>query len=302
MPRRAFRVAYDGRPYYGFQRQPDVTTVEGELFGALRRLDVFEGEKPPGYAAAGRTDAGVSARAQTIAFDAPTWLTPSGLNSELSGPLRAWATADAPADFHATHDANWREYRYFWHAPERSEGAKRASSEGRSPSDHSSGRSPREDGEERLASHAGAVDDQRARRALDRLLGEHDFHNLTPDDTNTVRELAGGIQRAEDFLVVTLRASGFCRELVRRIVALVQAVAGGDDFDRIERLRAGEPIEGPEGVPPAPAGPLVLHDVDYDLAFDAATPAAAATRQMFADLREERRARARVAGHVADSL
>ncbi|GAA0275160.1 tRNA pseudouridine(38-40) synthase TruA [Halobacterium noricense] len=264
MPRRAFRVAYDGRPYYGFQRQPDVTTVEGELFGALRRLGVFEGEKPPGYAAAGRTDAGVSARAQTIAFDAPTWLTPSGLNSELSGPLRTWATADAPADFHATHDANWREYRYFW--------------------------------------LAGDEDDKRARRALDRLLGEHDFHNLTPDDTNTVREVSGGIEREGDFLVVRLRASGFCRELVRRVVALVQAVAGGGDFDRIDRLLAAEPIEGPEGVPPAPAGPLVLHDVDYDLDFDAEPPAAAATREMFADLREERRARARVAGHVADSL
>ena len=282
MPLRAFRVAYDGRPYYGFQRQPDVTTVEGELFGALRRLNVFEGEKPPGYASAGRTDAGVSALAQTIAFDAPTWLTPSGLNSELSGPLRAWATADAPPDFHATHDANWREYRYFWHAPERSEGAERASGE--------------------AASHDEGADDQRARRAFDRLLGEHDFHNLTPDDANTVRELSGSIERDGDFLVVTLRASGFCRELVRRVVALVQVVAGGDDFDRIDRLLAAEPIEGPEGVPPAPAGPLVLHDVDYDLDFDAEAPAAAATRGMFVDLREERRARARVAGHVADSL
>ncbi|CQH60845.1 tRNA pseudouridine synthase TruA [Halobacterium hubeiense] len=301
MPRRAFRVAYDGRPYYGFQRQPDVTTVEDELFGALRRLDAFEGEKPPGYAAAGRTDAGVSARAQTIAFDAPAWLTPSGLNSELSGPLRAWATADAPAEFHATHDANWREYRYFWLAPERSEGAERASSEGRGPSDHSSGRSPREDGEERPASHAGDADD-RAAEALDRLLGEHDFHNLTPDDANTVRELSGGIERDGDFLVVTLRASGFCRELVRRVVALVQAVAGGDNFDRIDRLLAAEPIEGPEGVTPAPPGSLVLHDVDYDLDFAVEANALAATRAMFADLREQRRARARAAGHVADSL
>ncbi|MCG1004106.1 MULTISPECIES: tRNA pseudouridine(38-40) synthase TruA [Halobacterium] len=264
MPRRAFRVAYDGRPYYGFQRQPDVTTVEGELFGALRRLDVFEGEKPVGYAAAGRTDAGVSARAQTIAFDAPEWLTPSGLNSELSGPLRAWATADAPPDFHATHDANWREYRYFW--------------------------------------LAGDADDQCARRALDRLLGEHDFHNLTPDDTDTVRDLSGGVERRGDFLVVTLRANGFARELVRRVVALVQVVADGASFERIDRLLAAEPIEGPEGVAPAPPGPLVLHDVDYDIEFDPEANAADATREMFESLREERRARARAAGHVADSL
>ena len=59
---RAFRVAYDGRPYSGFQRQPDVPTVEDTLLDALRALGVFEGsDVPPGYAAAGRTDAGVSA-------------------------------------------------------------------------------------------------------------------------------------------------------------------------------------------------------------------------------------------------
>ncbi|MUV61104.1 tRNA pseudouridine(38-40) synthase TruA [Halobacterium sp. CBA1126] len=264
MPRRAFRVAYDGRPYHGFQRQPDVTTVEGELFGALRRLDVFDGEKPDGYAAAGRTDAGVSARAQTIAFDAPEWLTPPALNGELSGPLLAWATADAPAEFHATHDAHWRAYRYFW--------------------------------------LADAADDRRARRALDRLLGEHDFHNLTPDDENTVRELAGGIEREGDFIVVTLRASGFCRELVRRVVALVREVAGGAGFDRIDRLLAAEPVEGPAGVTPAVPGPLVLDDVAYDLEFEVDEAAAAATREMFAELREGRRARARAAGHVADAI
>jgi len=297
--RRAFRVAYDGRPYRGFQRQPDVTTVEGELFGALRRLGVFDGEKPRGYAAAGRTDAGVSARAQTIAFDAPEWLTPSALNGELSGPVRTWATADAPPGFHATHDANHREYRYFWLAPEPREGAERASGVSGSGATGGSEAQRASDG---AASHATGTDDGRAAEALDRLLGSHDYRNLTPDDANTVRELAGGIERDGAFLVVTLRASGFCRELVRRVVALVQAVASGDGFDRIDQLLAADGIEGPEGVTPAPPGPLVLHDVDYDLDFAVDANALAATREMFADLRAARRARARAAGHVADAL
>jgi len=286
MPRRAFRLAYDGRPYHGFQRQPDVTTVEGELLDALGRLGAVESETPPGYAAAGRTDAGVSARAQTVAFDAPGWLTPSALNGELPDPIRAWAHADAPAGFHATHDANWREYRYFWYAPA-----------------------------------GGGVDDERAARALDRLLGERDFHNLTPDDANTVRELSGRIEREGvpvrganerssgerrgpdgDFLAVTVRASGFCRELVRRVVSLLRDVAAGEDFDRIDRVLGDDPIEGPAGVPPAPAGPLVLHDVDYDLAFEPEARAVAAVREAFRGLRAERRALARVAAHVADSV
>ncbi len=283
MPRRAFRVAYDGRPYHGFQRQPDVTTVEGELFGALRRLDVFAGEKPPGYAAAGRTDAGVSARAQTVAFDAPEWLTPYALNGELPDPIQVWAHADAPADFHATHDANWREYVYYWHVPEGTEGTER-----RAGSDATREQAPDADGEQ-------------AARALDRLAGEHDFHNLTPDDANTVRDLDAGLTREGDSLVVTVRASGFCRELVRRVVSLVQDVAETGEFDRVETVLGDEPVDGPDGVPPADPHPLVLHDVDYD-ALDFAVDEAAAERARgaFRSLRDERRALARVAGHLAE--
>ncbi|SEW22094.1 tRNA pseudouridine(38-40) synthase TruA [Halobacterium jilantaiense] len=262
MVRRAFRVAYDGRPYHGFQRQPDVTTVEGELFGALRRLDVFSGEKPPGYAAAGRTDAGVSARAQTVAFDAPEWLTPYALNGELPTPIQTWAHADAPDDFHATHDANWREYRYFWYAP--------------------------------------AVDDDRAERALASLAGEHDFHNLTPDDEYTVRDLDAGLAREGDFLAVTVRASGFCRELVRRAVSLVREVTASGDFGRIETVLSDESVAGPEGVPPANPHPLVLSDVDYDFDFAVDADAVALARETFEALHNDRRSLARVARHIAD--
>jgi len=38
---RAFRVAYDGRPFHGFQRQPDVPTVEDTVLAALRALSVL---------------------------------------------------------------------------------------------------------------------------------------------------------------------------------------------------------------------------------------------------------------------
>ena len=99
---RVYRVAYDGRPYNGFQRQPTVPTVEGHLLAALGRLGVTDGrsDPPTGYAAAGRTDAGVSALAQTVAFEAPDWLTPAAFNSELPAGIRAWASAAVTAEFH----------------------------------------------------------------------------------------------------------------------------------------------------------------------------------------------------------
>ncbi|WP_435067558.1 tRNA pseudouridine(38-40) synthase TruA [Haloplanus sp. C73] len=263
---RAFRLAYDGRPYAGFQRQPDVPTVEDTLLDALRELDVLDGDLPPGYAAAGRTDAGVSALAQTVAFEAPDWLTPAALNGTLPGAVRAWASADVGDDFHATHDASERTYRYHLHAP--------------------------------------TLDDDRVRAALDRLAGDHDFHNLTTDDEGTVRRLETDCARDGDFLVLTLAAGGFARHLVRRVVALVRAVgSGASDIDRLDRVLGPESLDGPEGVGTAPATPLVLADVTYPgVEFETDPDAAASARGAFEERRIDGLVTARVAGDVVDGV
>jgi tRNA pseudouridine38-40 synthase len=134
---------------------------------------------------------GVSAVAQTVAFDCPEWCTPRALNGQLPADVRAWASAEAPPRFHATHDATRRAYTYHLYAP---------------PS--------------RFA-------DGRARDTLDALSGEHDFHNLTTDDEGTVRTLETGVDRDGEFLVISVAAGGFPRHLVRRLVALVRAVGSG---------------------------------------------------------------------------
>lgn len=261
---RAYRIAYDGQPYYGFQRQPDVQTVEDTILDALRALDVLgsDADVPPGYAAAGRTDAGVSALAQTVAFDAPDWLTPAALNSELPAEIRAWASADAPADFHATHHASSRTYTYHLHAP--------------------------------------AASEERARDALDALAGEHDFHNLTPDESGTVRTLSTGLERDGDFLVVELTAGGFARQLVRRVISVVDSVARGEaDLARVKRVLGEERLAGPDGVAPAPALGLVLSDVCYPgVTFEVDESAAGSARAVFEQRRVEHATLARVTGHV----
>jgi len=261
---RAFRIAYDGRPYSGFQRQPDVPTVEDTLLDALRELGVLggDGDTPPDYAAAGRTDAGVSALAQTVAFEAPDWLTPAALNGALPGSIRAWASADVSADFHATLDATRRIYRYHLYAPD--------------------------------------CDDGRVREALEALAGEHDFHNLTTDDEGTVRELETQYLRDGDFLVLTFAAGGFARHMVRRIVALVQAVgSGASDPERVERVLGPDPLDGGEGVPTAPATPLVLAGVTYPgVSFDPDPDAVASARKAFGERRVAALTAARVVGDL----
>ncbi|GCF13311.1 tRNA pseudouridine(38-40) synthase TruA [Haloarcula mannanilytica] len=278
---RAYRVAYDGRPYHGFQRQPDVDTVEGRLRSALVRLGVCErGDGlPEGYAAAGRTDAGVSARAQTIAFDAPAWLSPTAFNGELPDDIRVWASADVPAEFHATHDATERAYTYYLYAPVGDDA--RADRSGHSP-----------------------VDDERWADAVDALAGHHDFHNLTSDETGTERTVDIDWERDGQFLVARFSAGGFCRQLVRRLVALAVAVAdGSDSLSKIDRILSPEPITGPDGVRPAPPEPLVLTDVSYpDVTFTRDEDAAADARTVFDHRRAKARTTARVAGHITDGL
>ena len=259
---RAFRLAYDGTGYRGFQRQPHSETVEDALLAALGALGVADGP-PPGYAAAGRTDAGVSARAQTVAFEAPEWLQPRALNAELPADVRAWAAAAVDDEFHATHDAAERAYRYFLFAPE--------------------------------------ADDGRAAEACRRLSGRHDFHNLTPDETGTVRELTATVERDGPFLVVDCRAGGFARQLVRRLVSVVGAVARGRrDPGFVGRVQAAEPLDGPDGVAPAAPEPLVLTGVRYpSVAFDVDPEAAESARKVFGERRRRRHAGARVAGTLS---
>ncbi len=291
---RAYRVAYDGRPYRGFQRQPSVPTVEDAILDALVALDVLEaeGETPPGYAAAGRTDAGVSAVAQTVAFEAPEWLSPAALNAELPDDVRAWASAAVPDDFHATHDAVAREYVYHLYAPREADA--------------------------RGSDHAGA-DDERAREALARVEGTHDFHNLTAASRgDTVRTVeTATAERDGDYLVVTIRADGFLHEMVRRVVSLVASVAraegesgavgmerDGAGMERVERVLGDESLSGPEGIAPASPYPLVLVDVEYPaaVAFEVDAEAATSARAVFEALRVERATGARVAGTVVDEV
>lgn len=265
----AYRLAYDGRSFLGFQRQPDVPTVEDSLRSALHELDVLDGhaDLPETYTAAGRTDAGVSALAQTFAVEAPDWLTPAALNGALPATVRAWARAAVPTSFHATHDATTREYVYYLYAP--------------------------------------GADFERARHAVKRLSGPQDFHNLTPATVGTERELSLTVaRRGEDMLVLTASADGFVHELVRRLVSLTEAVAtGAADLDRVDRLLAAEPVDGPAGVAPAPPEPLVLSDVTYpEVSFRVDPEAGPAVAEAFRTRAGTERAAAAALARIGDGL
>ncbi|MGD8832061.1 MAG: tRNA pseudouridine synthase A, partial [Pseudomonadales bacterium] len=75
MTRIALGVEYDGSAFNGFQYQSHAPSVQGALENALSRV----ADAPVRISAAGRTDAGVHATAQVVAFDSP-----------VERPLSAW--------------------------------------------------------------------------------------------------------------------------------------------------------------------------------------------------------------------
>ena len=106
-------VAYDGTDFHGWQRQPGLRTVQGELERALAHALGIASVSLNG---AGRTDAGVHARGQVASFLTDTSLPAravAALATRVLPPdVRIVAAADAGERFHARHSARARLYAY----------------------------------------------------------------------------------------------------------------------------------------------------------------------------------------------
>jgi tRNA pseudouridine38-40 synthase len=181
--------------------------VQGELESALSRLSA-DG-RAPRVEGAGRTDAGVHARGQVIAF------TYSGRlgRGELHRALQALLPSDislgslstVAADFRPRYEARHREYRYLiWNGPS----------------------SPLR---ERYALGVRQRLDVDAMAAAARVLeGRHDFSAFGGRDRQPVRTLHRVRVRRQGRLVsIEVIGDAFLRQMVRRVVAALNRVGQG---------------------------------------------------------------------------
>jgi tRNA pseudouridine38-40 synthase len=228
------RVEYDGTDFAGFQLQPVGRTVQGELETALAKLS---GGARVVVQGAGRTDAGVHARDQVIAFTYRGRLSRKALQRALSallptdiglGPLAKVAT-----DFQPRYRARYREYRYLiWNGPP-------------SPLRERFALGVREPLDVRAMSRAARV-----------FVGRHDFSAFGGTDRQPVRTLHKVQVSAEvgrEGRLITIRVVGdaFLRGMVRRIVAaLLRAGQGTTDAAEVRRqLAAKQPARHGETAP-----------------------------------------------------
>ncbi len=207
MARYQLVIAYDGTHFAGYQRQVNARTVQHEIEEALRTLG-WRGER---ILAAGRTDRGVHASGQVIAFDLiwdhSTDSLQAALNSNLPSDIAIRSVVRADPEFHPRYDAMARRYHYqIFTCP------------------------VRDPFRERFAWRVWPdLDPGRLEKAASSLLGEHDFAAFgkpAKPSGSTRREVKLAEWGADgDHLIFRIEANGFLFRMVRRIVKIQVDIA-----------------------------------------------------------------------------
>ena len=108
-------IAYDGTRFFGWERQPDKDTIQGKLEAVLGQLQ----GAAVNVIGAGRTDAGVHARAMTANVVLDVAQTPDEirdyLNRYLPDAIAVREVKEAAPRFHARYNALGKTYRYTCH-------------------------------------------------------------------------------------------------------------------------------------------------------------------------------------------
>lgn len=258
-------LSYDGTAYYGWQVQPGLPTIQGELQAALRRMLGTEWGDVPLPQGSGRTDAGVHALGQVASFalaaPIPAENLLRALNRTLPSAIRILEIEVVPDDFHARHSAVAKtyEYRIFRGA---------LCSPFLAPYVHTC----------RWKLNMDAIT-----QAASAVVGEHDFTSLAASDP----DLAGRIEEAseeslepavrsnirtvfsseweepsEDLLIYRVRGNGFLHHMVRNLVGTMLEIGRGQ-FPAGSMTQILETRSRSAAGPTAPAKGLFLHSVEY---------------------------------------
>ncbi len=249
MPRIAVGLEYHGGAYAGWQFQPGLRTLQGELETAFGRVAA----QSVSLTCAGRTDAGVHAVGQVAHFDSDAQRTARGwtlgANTNLPADVSVSWTQEVPSSFHARHSAESRTYCYLIaNRPVRS-----ALAAGRATVIHL------------------PLDADRMGAAARLLLGEHDFSAFRAAECQArtpVRRLSElSVERQGDWLIIRATANAFLHHMVRNIAGLLIAVGRG----KAPPAWAAEVLESRDrtrGAATAPAEGLYLWSVSYPPTFD----------------------------------
>ncbi len=241
-------IAYEGTDFHGWQRQPELRTVQGMIEQAVRRVCQHQVD----VIGAGRTDAGVHAAGQVANFFTTSTIPAPNLLRAVGGRLPKDITlihaTDVPAGFHATRAARSKLYRYSIH--------------------NAAGR-PVEHLRQRFTYHFWQrLDTDRMQEAARAFVGEQDFAAMASKGEEreyTVRTVyACTVYRHYDEVRIDVEGRGFLYNQVRNMVGtLIEIGRGHWPVDCVGEILASK--DRRRAGPTAPARGLSLQWVRYDL-------------------------------------
>ncbi len=239
------KVKYKGTNYAGWQRQPNVLSIQEVIENELSKY--FNTEIT--IYGAGRTDAGVHAFGQRFHFDVDVSDLDIdrllySINRMLPDDIQIDDIEQVDDDFHARYNAISKTYNYL------------ISFESKSPFFY-----------ETCYLYPKKFDFEKFKSALNHFLGKHNFKNFTSkeeDQDNFVREIYFIDAFKDDELIsVTLKGSGFMRYMIRFIIGYAIDVASNKyDEESIDDLLE-ETSERHIVSSKAPAQGLILVNVEY---------------------------------------
>lgn len=231
MRRVALKIAYIGTDFYGFQRQPGLATVEGEILSALKKIGLITETLKCGFGIAGRTDRGVHALGNVISFLTEEEIHINQINDVLPQNIRVLAQANVPLSF-KTRFAKNRHYRYL------------------------------------LINHElnndGDLNLERMIEASKIFIGTHNYQNFSKrSDRNPVRTVDKvEVLENRDLIRIDVIGESFLWNMVRKMVSVLLSVGREqlkpDDIHEYFKSQKEVPIK------PMPPEGLILMDVFYE--------------------------------------
>ncbi len=244
-----FIISYDGTRFYGWERQPGKDmTIQGKLESVLSRMTDSSSDNPVNVIGAGRTDAGVHARAMTANAVLDTDMTEEEIqeymNEYLPDDISVNEVKACSERFHARYNALGKTYRYTcWY-----------------------GKSKPVFDRKYVTVLENKPDVEAMRKAAAVLVGTHDFKSFcgnTRMKKSTVRCVDTiNIEESGNYIRFYYHGNGFLQNMVRILTGTLLEVGYGnirpedmeDILNACDRQKSG---------PTAPPQGLCMMKVDY---------------------------------------
>lgn len=236
------KVSYDGSKFFGFQRQNDKLTVQGELEKVLTIIN----KKEVLLKGAGRTDAGVHAYGQMAHFDLDVPVPPERLKNAMNSILNDYVSVKdckiVDDDFHARFQVQSKKYVYkIWlgeYDPLKFD---------------------------YYLFYDKPIHIKKLQECASIFIGKHSFHNFVSGERDcydgTIFDIS--FVQKENSLEIIFKGKSFYRYMVRNLVgAMLCYNEGKCELSLLERMI--EDIDFCYTLSTAKANGLYLEDVDYE--------------------------------------